>query len=62
MSRINGYNISTTDEGNLMVDLGADGTMVYNNGDMAWILVATCLVFIMSVSNLLSLASIKGKD
>lgn len=50
MSVINSYNISTTPENNVLVNIGGEET-VYNNGDMAWILVASALVFIMVVSS-----------
>lgn len=49
MSVINSYNISTTSEGNVLVNIDGVET-VFNNGDMAWVLVASALVFIMAVS------------
>ncbi|BGP50784.1 hypothetical protein JCM10450v2_006710 [Rhodotorula kratochvilovae] len=45
-------NVSYTDDGALIANFdpsaGADGVAIYNPGDMAWIMVASCLVMIMA--------------
>lgn len=45
-------NVTYTDDGTLVANFdpsaGEDGIAVFNNGDMAWIFMAGCLVMLMA--------------